>query len=184
MAIDKEKDKYRAFNDRVSGEVHKASLSASVTIGDKVQRIRLRNSALPSMIPPGATIEIEPIVFHKARFGAVVYVKLENDLALRRFLRVEVIREMDFIVVVREKAKRVERLPANSLVGRIIAAEFQGKPVRLSHGGNLFDWMTDFGTTTPIHKIKALLRNWKGDKPPVVADPNKKKKTARGAPSK
>ena len=145
----------------------------------------MRNSALPSAIPAGATIEIEAITFHKVKFGTIVYVKLEQELALRRFLRVEVIMEHDFIVVVREKGKRVERLPANALVGRVISADMQGKSMRVPHGGNIIDWMTDFGVTTPIHKIRNLLRNWKGDKPPVVADPNKKKKpAARRAPSK
>lgn len=178
-----ERDKYKGFNDRMQGEVAKASVSAAVTIGDKVQRIRLRNSALPSAIPAGATIEIEPITFHKVKFGAVIYVKLENELALRRFLRVEVIKDHDFIVVVREKARRVEYLPANALVGRVIAADMQGKSMRIPHGGHLIDWMTDFGVTTPIHKIRNLLRNWKGDKPPAV-DPTKKKKVVRRAPSK
>lgn len=177
-------DKYRGFNDRMSGEIHKASISASVQINDKVQRIRLRNSALPSAIPAGATIEVEAITFHKVKFGTIVYVKLENELALRRFLRLEVILDHDWIVVVREKAKRVERLPANALVGRVIAADMQGKSIRLSHGGNIIDWMTDFGVTTPIHKIRNLLRNWKGDQPPAVQDPNKKKKMVRRAPSK
>lgn len=182
--MSQDKDRYRGFSERVAGDLHSASISAQTQINDKVQRIRLRNSALPSTIPPGATIEIESITFHKVKFGTIVYVKLENELALRRFLRVEVILDHDWIVVVREKAKRVERLPANSLVGRVIAADLQGKSLRLSHGGNIFDWMTDFGVTTPIHKIRNLLRNWKGDKPPVVADPNKKKKVVRRAPSK
>ncbi|MEW6284141.1 MAG: hypothetical protein AB1758_36340 [Candidatus Eremiobacterota bacterium] len=170
-------NEYRRLEDRVSGDVHKASIAANVTVNERAQRVRLRGSDLPSMIPPGALIEVEPVVFHKLKFGTVVYVKLGNELALRRFVRLEIINDNDVLVLAKEKARRVDRIPANALVGRVAAAEFQGRPVRIRHYGSIIDAWTDFGTTDPITKLRNLISNWKGDKPPpelTVKDPKKK----------
>jgi len=158
---------YRGFEDKVAGDLSKASLQAQALDGAKrsgnVQKMRIRDSDLPELVPAGSTIEFEQIPFHKLKFGDVIYCRFERELVLRRFIRLRMQKggQGELHVTKQAAVNMVQILPTAALVGRVFSVESKGQtydPRKLETGMKAFtNYITEFGTSTPLDR---LLGHW------------------------
>lgn len=158
---------YKGFEDKVAGDLSKASLQAQSLGGGKksanTQKMRIRDSDMPKTVPPGSTIEFEQITFHKLKFGDIVFCRFDKELCIRRFIRIKMMKSGNAEMHVTREGpdNMVQILPGAALVGRITTVEFKGQmfdPRKLEGGLAAFqNYLTEYGTTTPLERI---MRNW------------------------
>lgn len=147
---------YRGFQDSVAGELNRASMAAQgMQVGNQ-RKVRIKDSDL-ARIPPGASVELETVPFHRLRCGDVVMVRNGSEVQLRRFLKLGMTGSRTFLVTTHDKANEgVETLKTGALVGRIVSAEYRGHTYNPGEEGALqalLNRLTDYGTTNPFRKM-------------------------------
>lgn len=158
---------YRGFEDKLAGDLSKASLQAQTLDTSKKtahsQKMRIRDSDLPGLVPGGSVIEFLQLPFHKLKFGDIIFCRFDKELVLRRFIRIKMLQSgnSEMHVTTQGPNNMVQILPCAALVGRVLAVEAKGQtydPRKLEGGLQGFmNWMTEYGTSTPLDR---LLSHW------------------------
>ena len=163
---------YRGFEDKIGGDLSKASLQAQTLeqTGSKkssTQKLRVRGSDLPALIPAGSVIEFEAVPVSKLKFGDIVFCRFDKELCLRRFIRIRYLKNRDAELHVTQQGPNnmVQILPCGALVGRVISAESRGNhynPRKLESAmTSLTNRITEFGTTSVGDRVLGYLQFFK-----------------------
>ena len=150
---------YRAFQAQLAQDISTASVAARSTSGRKTQKFRLTNSALRNLVPVGATIEVQPTVFSKLKPGDVVYVRINRDLELRRFIKLKMVGTDSYLSVISDQSKEPQTLPKSSLVGKVVEVTHNGKswdPAKEGAFKHFMNLLTEYGTHTPFSGLLKL----------------------------
>jgi hypothetical protein len=152
---------YRGFQDKVKGDLGAAAATAQ---GQKSSKVRLRESDLPALIPQGASVEFAAVPFHRLKWGDIIFISVNREFVLRRFVEFEVRKKGTVVRVARATPPGIEEYPDTSIVGRVVVVEVKGqkfdphtKESQMTRWGN--EW-TCFGTSTPMERIAKGLRKY------------------------
>lgn len=174
------RDDYAGFRNRAAGDLGQASLAAQTLDGKSGahSKMRVKQSDVEPSIPSGCHIEVQPCGVSKLRFGDIVSVRLDKEVGLRRFIRMQVSNKGTFLIVTRQGEAAIQEILRDAaLVGRVVGCEFKGEklnPYRFDKGmAAISNRLTEFGTTSPMEKIKDFLSLLKPEK--RAPKPGKKK---------
>lgn len=152
---------YEDFRNSIVSEVNSASITARAASGRLKQKFRITNSELPSLVPVGAEIEVEPIVFTKLKAGDVIYVRYNGKLSLKRYIKLKMTASNSYLTVTEEGSKEAEVLPKGCLVGKVVQASYKGKSYDPSKQGpvqGFINLLTEYGTHTPFSGLLRLVQ--------------------------
>lgn len=141
------------------GDVNKAALAASALSGDTSgKKVRIRTSHLEKIIPHGASLTVEPMVFHKLKPGDVICVRVDSDVVVRRYVKYVMEGPVAILLVTHDSARLLEEVKHTQLLGKVGAVEFRGKNydprADISGLKGVVARMTDFGTSNPVQKLR------------------------------
>lgn len=167
------KDEYRGFKDKVHSDVGQASLAAQGMEGNRPAvlnstKVRIKHSDVERVVPSGCSIEVQPFGFHKLKFGDIILCRIDKDMQLRRFIKIQMQKNQTFLCVTRQgRLAMQELIKETTLVGRVMGYEHRGEhvdPYKLEKGMEAFkNWVTEFGTSTPVERIAAFFSFFKAN---------------------
>lgn len=137
----------------MAGDVHAAAASASMASGGKNKKFRIVESHLPSDIPHGAEVFVEPVAFGKLSMGDIICVNLNGAAKVRRFVKLKMTTSDTYLLAAYEGYDKKEALPKSSLVGRVVKAEAAGKswtPGKENILQKFWSKLTEYGTHKPF----------------------------------
>ncbi len=114
------------------------------------RRLKVAKSDLPSQIPDGARVSVEPASFFKLRAGDYVVIRSRDGIALRRFVRSHI---GPFTTLELATEHGTEKLPVKALMGRIIEVEAAGQkfdPNPTNWFSSMANRLTACGTRAPF----------------------------------
>ncbi len=147
---------YRGFQASMAQEISTASLAAQATQSRKSKKITVHDSDLKKLVPSGSQIELKPTVFTKLKAGDVLYVRLNKQLHLRRFIKMKMTKDEAYLVVIHDGQKKAQVLPKGCLLGKVEKVTHAGKtydPTRESVVANFVNALTEYGTHIPFSGI-------------------------------
>ena len=151
---------YRGFQDKVKGDLG----AAAATAQSKNGKVRIRESDLPKLIPAGSSVEFAAVPLLRLKWGDIVFVSVNREFVLRRFVEFELRKKVTVVTVVRASPPGVEEYPDTAIVGKVMGVECKGqrydphsKESITTRWGN--EW-TCFGTSSPVQRIAKGLRKY------------------------
>lgn len=152
---------YRGFQDKINGDLSQASAAASSMergVGGKGSKVRLRQSDMENLIPSGASVEFIAMPPHRLKFGDIIFVRINKEFSLRRFVGFEIGKNgMSTVSVAKPQPPSVERHPDTAVLGKVVKVEHGGKsydPHKAESAmAKLRNQWTCFGTSTPLARI-------------------------------
>lgn len=149
---------YRGFQDKMAGDLSQASMAAAgmEKVG-KGSKVRIRTSDIEALVPSGSSVEFKPIACHKLKFGDILFVRLNKEFVLRRFVSFQIGRQGAVVAVARVLPPSLESYPDTAIVGRVMRVESKGVAFdphkKEGLGQRIKNEWTCFGTSTPVHRV-------------------------------
>lgn len=151
---------YRGFQDKVKSDLGAAAATAQTKNG----KVRIRDSDLPKLIPVGSSVEFAVVPLLRLKWGDIVFVSINREFVLRRFVEFELKKKVTVVRVARANPPAIEEFPDNAIVGKVVGVECKGqrydphaKESIATRWGN--EW-TCFGTSSPVQQFAKGLRKY------------------------
>ena len=144
---------YATFRNSMMQDLNSAAISARAQQGRSRQKLRLADSDLPTLIPSGADIVVQPSVFTKLKTGELIYVRTRQGLKVRRFIKLKSTAKDSYLTVTHEGSSKKELLPKGALIGKVLSVEHEGKKYNPGSEGLLARFrnlLTEYGTHVPF----------------------------------
>ncbi|MFA5505500.1 MAG: hypothetical protein WC314_07860 [Vulcanimicrobiota bacterium] len=104
---------YAELNSQVSGDLQGISVAQS-----NQGKLMMVQGSTFAQVPNGARAKLKPVSFSKLETGDFIVVSAQNQMMVRRFIRLDLTRGTTKLVVV-DGAREEQSIPFTRLVGRI-----------------------------------------------------------------
>ncbi len=146
----------KILESKLRSDINKSVIMGSA--GTKSERrFRCTDAENEPLIPIGSKISFEPVTAGNLKKGNFILIRRGNDLKIRRFLTYRHAPGKLLVEFSNLSGEIEEPLPHAAVVGRVIKVD-TGKRTFNPSAFNFMDWLTDYGTKSPLAKIGSMFR--------------------------
>lgn len=134
-----------------------SDLTAAAAVTSGARKVKLNKSDLRSLIPDGATVEVQQITFTKLQMGDVILVSSGRETVVRRFVKLKMTKSDTYLLTAYEGFDKKEALAKSCLIGKVVNVQVGDRSYDPVKEEGLFKafWgkLTEYGT----HKAFGLI---------------------------
>lgn len=154
-------ERYKKLAKNANPDLMKAAtLSRLAESGGKsLKSTRVPNDENGPLFPRGATIYFRSVDASQLKPGSFVFMRRGTEMNVRRFIRFEVTRKALLIHLSRVDGSLEEPIQPSQLLGLITKVEAGDRSYDPGRSRSFMDFLTDFGTISPLTKLLRLFRS-------------------------
>lgn len=150
---------YTSLQSELAGDLASAAASVSMSTSGGKRQIKLKESALPNLVPSNSVLQVQATKFTDLKMGDVICVSIGREMNVRRFVKLKMTAKDTLLLTAYEGFDKKEALPKGALLGLVVAVNAGGETFDPRKKENPFSkfWgkLTEYGTHKPFGLFSA-----------------------------